>query len=260
MRKYTLEVGHIIVSKYYKRYLDNGDYKVHMLSYMTVLAVAGAYNQYVKVAGIDPDGTVNQYSSWVWLGRRRHSEYDQWEMLYPTVVQWALAYQKSELEALNKSRIQNAEIRGEREAIAKAHELSKNTVTRALVHAHDNGYCAETAVALISAGHKLPVGTIDIKIEATIRLELNGAKDYTVLREIYGRTRGDLPKLIGQSNYHLNDVLYSKPVSVSAIQTAVVSGINLEIPAPVIRPTADVLSPANQTAAHAEVFGSDYDD
>ena len=87
-------------------------------------------------------------------------------------------------------------------------ELSKNTITRALVHAHSNGYCSETAVALISAGHRLPDVTLDLNVTMRVSLRLEGNKSYYPIRDLFGATNG---KVEGASGIDINgDKLYDK--------------------------------------------------
>lgn len=70
--------------------------------------------------------------------------------------------------------------------------LSQNTVTRALVHAYDNDYCHETAVALISAGHKMPDVTLSFEVTLPVTVTLQGNDSYYPLRTLFGMTRGDV--------------------------------------------------------------------
>lgn len=70
--------------------------------------------------------------------------------------------------------------------------LSQNTVTRALVHAYDNDYCHETAVALISAGHKMPDVTLSFEVTLPVTVTLNGNDSYYPLRTLFGMTRGEV--------------------------------------------------------------------
>jgi hypothetical protein len=96
--------------------------------------------------------------------------------------------QIKQLEYERDQAISKAELQTKRELV----ELSQNTVTRALVHAHDNGYCSETAVALISAGHKLPDVDLSVSFNVSMSVHLEGNKSYYLLRELFGRTKGDL--------------------------------------------------------------------
>lgn len=70
--------------------------------------------------------------------------------------------------------------------------LSQNTVTRALVHAYDNDYCHETAVALISAGHKMPDVTLSFEVTVPVTVTLQGNDSYYPLRTLFGLTRGEV--------------------------------------------------------------------
>lgn len=70
--------------------------------------------------------------------------------------------------------------------------LSQNTVTKALVHAYDNDYCHETAVALISAGHKMPDVELVFNVSMTVSVSLPGNSSYYALRKLFGATRGDV--------------------------------------------------------------------
>lgn len=70
--------------------------------------------------------------------------------------------------------------------------LSQNTVTRALVHAYDNDYCHETAVALISAGHKMPDVTLSFEVTVPVTVTLKGNDSYYPLRTLFGMTRGEV--------------------------------------------------------------------
>lgn len=143
--------------------------------------------------------------------------------------------------------------------------LSQNTVTRALVHAADNGYCNETVIALISAGHKMPEGTVTVKVTVNVPVELDGAdqSDYYIMRGIFGRTRGNLDKIVGEGigddEGRFSQKLYQKLEQIGAMvnwneaDPTVVSH-HIRFPEPTIRPIEDV-----QTAPAAHYQGDDSD-
>lgn len=79
--------------------------------------------------------------------------------------------------------------------------LSQNTVTRALVHASSNDYCSETAVALVSAGHKMPDLTLTFEVTQTVSIPIEGKHNYYVLRALFGATSGDVQGASGMQDY-----------------------------------------------------------
>lgn len=148
-------------------------------------------------------------------------------------------------------KVRQAQLTADRMAMTNAAALSQNTVTRALCHAADNGYCEETAIALISAGHKLPKIQLMLKVTLTIPIELAGKKDYYAIRDIFGNTRGDMSKLTGETI--TQDVILNKArailnageasLSYSHYDTdtyPVVDEATVEFGDPVIRPLEDV--------------------
>lgn len=94
-----------------------------------------------------------------------------------------------------------ADMKAETDAKAeqKAYDLSVNTVTRALVHANDNGYCSETVVALTSAGHRMPTTRLVIRATVLIPIEFDGSRDYEATRQMFGMTRGNIKALEGET-------------------------------------------------------------
>lgn len=105
-----------------------------------------------------------------------------------SVAEYKLVRKVRELE----SKLETAQAIAKQEAREDILKLSRNTVTRALVHAYDNDYCAETAVALISAGHKLPDLWVDVEVTYRGRIQLEGKRSYYPLRKIFGATRGEV--------------------------------------------------------------------
>lgn len=93
------------------------------------------------------------------------------------------------------------------EARRNLRTLSQHTVTRALVHAHDNGYCSETAVALISAGHKLPDVRLSLRVTLDMDVTLIGKNSYYQLRKLFGATRGDVDGASGIREVELSDTV-----------------------------------------------------
>lgn len=79
--------------------------------------------------------------------------------------------------------------------------LSRNTVTRALVHANSHDYCSETAVALVSAGHKLPDVTLSFKVVMHVDVTLAGNANYYPLRSLFGATDGEVEGASGMEDY-----------------------------------------------------------
>lgn len=87
--------------------------------------------------------------------------------------------------------------------------LSQNTVTRALVHASSNDYCSETAVALISAGHKMPDVTLSVRVTIDCTVELPGNDNYYPLRALFGATGGEVEGAHGISAVEHSDKVRS---------------------------------------------------
>jgi hypothetical protein len=152
-----------------------------------------------------------------------------------------------------------------RKAADDTYALSRNTVTRALVHAADNGYCNETVIALVSAGHKMPEATATIRVTVDIPIEVDGKEDYYIMRSLFGATRGDFSKIVGSSipstdsGYEtLESKLGEKLGQIGADvdwrtwQNATITELDVRFPMPVIRPIEDV-----QTAPAAHYQGRD---
>lgn len=100
---------------------------------------------------------------------------------------------EQELEQVKRDQQRNAE-----ESLI---QLSKNTVTRALVHASSNDYCSETAVALVSAGHKMPNLSLTFEVKQTVTIDVQGSQNYYVLRALFGATEGDVDGARGYEDY-----------------------------------------------------------
>lgn len=132
--------------------------------------------KYVKVQNVH-----NQYSL-IW------NYASMYEFVAVDQRQWEF---DNQLEAVKRDYEYKAK-QLERQQLAKAAELSRNTVTRALVHANDNDYCQETAIALISAGHKMPDARLRLSFNVTMDLTLKGNKNYYALRRLFGKTRGEV--------------------------------------------------------------------
>lgn len=146
--------------------------------------------RYIKVCRLgtvtDPE-TPDTWGSAVW---KFASDYYR---LADSLSEYKLLARIAELEAS----IETTAERAKWEAQQDTRKLSRNTVTRALVHAHDNDYCAETAVALISAGHKLPDITLDVEVTLRGNITLEGKTNYYALRRLFGATRGEVEDASG---------------------------------------------------------------
>jgi hypothetical protein len=167
-----------------------------------------------------------------------------YELVAVDIREYEFQNRIKELERERDYAIENAE------AVTQSNlrELSQNTVTRALVHAHDNGYCSETAVALISAGHKLPDVDLSVSFNVSMSVHIEGNKSYYLLRELFGRTKGDLStvgNVIDSLGYDaadkLDDIIRQQlDTSDISINTLCVSRANATFRQPVLR-TVDTM-------------------
>jgi hypothetical protein len=121
------------------------------------------------------------------------------------VNEYNLLRKVSELEAQLKANQSVIEA----EQRQKLRTLSQHTVTRALVHAHDNDYCQETAVALISAGHKMPDVTLNLQVTIDVAVTLEGKSNYYPLRKLFGETRGEVDGAYGIRAVEQSDTVYN---------------------------------------------------
>jgi len=145
-----------------------------------------------------------QYVRYMDNGRKRWASAAIYHVVAVDMRQFEFDQRIQQLEFERDKAIANAESKFRQEQI----ELSKNTITRALVHASSNGYCSETAVALISAGHRLPDVTLDLEVKLRLSLTLEGNKSYYPLRDLFGATQG---KVDGAQGIDVNsDKLYDK--------------------------------------------------
>lgn len=168
-------VGCILALTEYK---DNDSYRL----YNAVVVKDWASNgKYVKVSRID-QYSGEPYSHTFWIN----------SSLY---YRFADSVQVFQLELkLKRMQEQVEQAKAEAEGVAKQQlsVLSQNTVTRALVHAYDNDYCHETAVALITAGHKMPDVTLSFEVTVPVTITLRGNDSYYPLRTLFGMTRGEV--------------------------------------------------------------------
>lgn len=199
-----------------------------------VLAVAGFNGRYVKVVpfyfNTAEDGTATRHA-------------------YPqAIAKWRVAGLYTPFASTEETALLTLTVRSLRNSVEREAErarmaaqedvlkLSRNTVSRALVHADDNDYCIETAVALIGAGHKLPVVTLEVQVTTTGTITLNGHHNYMALRRLFGATRGEVTDyarvLEALESTDVDDVIELN--GCSKIVTAVDS-VDIEWPAPVIR-------------------------
>lgn len=177
-------VGCIVALTEYKDSVRGSWY--YLYGAAVVLDWAGN-GKYIKVASVDKAGNVSKH--WAWANASRYYR------AYDTLQILQLERQLSELQAQIDS------TKAEAEAVAKQQlsVLSQNTVTRALVHAYDNDYCHETAVALISAGHKMPDVTLSFEVTLAVSVTLEGNDSYYPLRNLFGSTRGEVQGARGLS-------------------------------------------------------------
>jgi hypothetical protein len=125
------------------------------------------------------------------------------------------------------------------EARRNLRTLSQHTVTRALVHAHDNGYCSETAVALISAGHKLPDVTLSLQVTFNVDVSLEGKSSYYQLRKLFGETRGEVDGAYGIRAVEVSDTvqnaIHEQFNTYADIESVTHTGTQVEWHDPVLR-------------------------
>jgi hypothetical protein len=158
-----------------------------------VVAIAGN-GKYLQVAYL-ADSPYAGRTVWVFA--------NLYYRLADNVNEYRLQRKVEELEsqlAQNKADI-------EREQRSKLRTLSANTVTRALVHAHDHDYCSETAMALISAGHKLPDVTLRLQVTFDVSVTLEGKRNYYPLRRLFGETRGEVDGAYGINAVEQSDTV-----------------------------------------------------
>ncbi len=167
-------VGCVIGANDYK---DSPHYVVH--GAMLVLKYA-ANGRYIKAIRLTETG--GTWGGAVWMNSRGYYR------LYDSLDIFKLHARIRTLEAS----ADNSRLQAEAKAAVDLSLLSQNTVTRALVHAASNEYCSETAVALISAGHKMPDVTLSFEVTAAVSVTLKGNDNYYVLRDLFGATAGDV--------------------------------------------------------------------
>ena len=161
-----------------------------------VVDIAGN-GKYLKLKMLNHDGTDSSIKP-----RWAHSYL--WYRATDTLREYVLERQ---LEELNGA-VDNATVIAQRETAEKLSLLSQNTVTRALVHAYQNDYCSETAVALISAGHKMPDVTLDFEVTLSVSVTLDGNDNYYPLRELFGTTDGNVEGDSGNSHIEGHDKVW----------------------------------------------------
>lgn len=245
-------VGQLLHSRFFDRYDSYDPKRGYVGKYVTDLhtlwQVVETRGQYVKVS--QPG---NRRSHWYNSKRFTPVANDR--------MGWAIQRITAGAKAQAEQEVADALAKAERDTAA----LSRNTVTRALIHAHDNGYCNETVVALVSAGHKMPKGTVTVEVKLNVELEVDGAKadGYYMLRQMFGTTRGNLQELNGQAIYadQIHGMLRSK-LALAGIEwgygNVTLTRSNIQFPAPTIRPLADVMSAPPATRSD-EDFDPDED-
>lgn len=192
---------------------------------VVVRAVAGN-GRYVKVARIISDSEVSERTSWHFAAT--------YVALADTFKEYGLLRRIKQLEL----DAEDIERRATQAARADVNSLSRATVTRALVHAYDNDYCAETAVALISAGHKMPDVTLDVEVTVRGRITLEGKRNYYPLRRLFGKTRGDVDDASGLELDSIHDRIMEE-LGEFDIESVRHLGTEVEWHAPTIRPASD---------------------
>lgn len=164
--------------------LAKTDYKQsHNPFYAAVVVTDIAGNgRYVKVQTLSDDGTPGMFFKPKWvLSNAYYRAFDSLELFKLDL----------QIRAL-KDQLTAASTLVDRQREADLSLLSRNTVTRALVHASSNDYCSETAVALISAGHKMPDVTLSLRVTFDVTVELDGNDNYYPLRALFGATHGEV--------------------------------------------------------------------
>lgn len=152
--------------------------------------------KYVKVIRVTDTG-----EDW---GRAQWAHSNHYYRAFDSVKEYVLA-RKSELVVREyEQKARQLELEKEQALTL----LSQNTVTRALVHAHSNDYCSETAVALISAGHKMPDVTLSMRVTLDLEVVLPGNQSYYALRALFGATSGEVEGATGVSAVEHSDKVY----------------------------------------------------
>lgn len=231
----------------------------------TLYVVRETWGQYVKVERI------SKYANDVqcrWYNMKKFVPVSPEQMpVAMAKLQQCMASQMRQLETDMRFKLEQAK----REAMQPARELSANTVTRALVHANDNGYCQETVVALVSAGHKMPKIQLVMEVTVQVPIELDGKRDYLAVRSIFGQTRGDISKLQGERTTEeviLNRV--RKALNAGEIELEysyydsnsfpIVKDASVEFGDPVIRPLDEVQSESPAYPGDESNWDEDNDD
>ncbi len=168
-------------------YVDNASYKWERAC--KVLEVQGRYARVIRLTEMGEWGAAH------WINTTG------WYRACDTVREYRL---ERTVIMLQKT-AENATYVAERGTADKLSLLSQNTVTRALVHAYQNDYCSETAVALISAGHKMPDVTLDFEVTVSVSVTLDGNENYYPLRELFGSTGGEVEGASHNSHIERHD-------------------------------------------------------
>lgn len=175
-RKWALTfIGAVVGVSEYK---DSAWYR---LTYLYVVVDRTDNGKYIKVRRVTRDGEFyGTVSNWGHASKY-YRAFDSIQILKL----------ENQIEQL-KAKAEQAQAVADASVAAKLSQLSQNTVTRALVHAYSNDYCHETAVALISAGHKMPDVTLELEVTLPVSITLKGNDSYYALRELFGRTSGNV--------------------------------------------------------------------
>lgn len=167
-----------------KDYADSGVYKWERACKVLSVSENG---KYAKVVRLLESG--EPWGKPIWVNTYRYYRATD------TMQEYILHRQ---IESMTRSR--DAEVKAvENKNASDLSLLSQNTVTRALVHAYQNDYCSETAVALISAGHKMPDVTLEFEVTLAVSVTLDGNSNYYPLRELFGHTGGEVEGASGIS-------------------------------------------------------------
>lgn len=161
--------------------LDYKDSVWYKWSYLYVVVDRTDNGKYIKIRRVTRDGEF--YGT--------HASWGHASKYYRAFDSMHILKLESQIETL-KEQAEQAQAKADQSVNAKLSQLSQNTVTRALVHAYSNDYCHETAVALISAGHKMPDVTLELEVTIPVSITLRGNDSYYALRELFGRTSGEV--------------------------------------------------------------------
>jgi hypothetical protein len=199
---------------------DNDYYRYYGVS--QVVAIAGN-GKYLQISHVDGNGLTKWVYSYLYYRMADNvSEYQLQRRVQELEAQ--LKQNNDAVEAVNRQKLRT---------------LSQHTVTRALVHAHDNDYCQETAVALISAGHKMPDVTLNLQVTFNMSVTLEGKSNYYPLRKLFGETRGEVDGAYGiravENSDTVQNAIHEQFNTYADIESVTHTGTEVEWHDPILR-------------------------